>query len=172
MAPFDKVMSQPLLRPVFQIHVVNSCYVVPHEGGRDRLQQARASADYHGSVVLSDLATASDTPEHPTDHTWYGKAHMFFRVFQRKTVWDNNLRKRVSVKEPVELVFLRWYNETGYRDATNCPQLEWAVQPGRPAEAPFCAVISVDSIKSVEMMVPKYTMTHGKRLVYRTLYFR
>lgn len=146
--------------------------MVPHEGGRDRLQQARASADYHGAVVLSDLAIASDTPDHPSDHTWYGKAHLFFRVFQRKTEWDDGLRKRVPVIKPLDLVFLRWYNVTGYRDATKCPQLEWAVQQGCSADAPYCAVLSIDSIKSVEMMVPKKTLTHGKQLVYRNLYFR
>ena len=146
--------------------------MVPHAGGRDRLQQARASADYHGNVVLSDLATASSTPEDPIDHTWYGKAHLFFRVFQRKRVWDNELRKRVPQNVPIDLVFLRWYNVTGYRDATKCPQLEWAVQPGCSANAPYCAVMSIDSIKSVEMMVPKHTLTHDKHLVYRNLYFR
>ncbi|GAQ92408.1 hypothetical protein KFL_010090040 [Klebsormidium nitens] len=155
-----------------RIEVVNSCYVVPHVGGRDRLQQARASADFHGSVVLSDLAFASDSPDDPVNHTWYGKAHMFFRAFERKSVWDNALRRRVPTKVPHELVFVRWYNEVGFLDATKCPQLEWARMPGRPEGTPYCQVLSISSIKSVEMMVPKHTFTHNKRLVYRNLYFR
>jgi hypothetical protein len=70
-----------------QIGAVNSCYVVPHKGGRDRLQQARASAEYHGRRVNNDLAKPSSKGE-----PWYAKAYLFFKATERTNVWNHRIR--------------------------------------------------------------------------------
>jgi hypothetical protein len=76
-----------------QIGVVNSCYVVPHEGSCDRLQQARASAEYHGRRANSDLAMRS-----PEGEPWYAKAYLFFKATERTTVWNHRIRRREAAR--------------------------------------------------------------------------
>ena len=162
-----------ILRSWFlQIGVANSCYVVPHEGGKERLQSARASASYHGGTIMSDLQIQDGSRPEDPHASWYGKAHMFFKATEVTQAWDRAKGRRVQTKVVHDLVFIRWYNVTGYLDATKCPQLEWESQPGRPAGTPHCTVESIACIKSVQMMVPKHTFTHNKRLVYRNVYYR
>jgi hypothetical protein len=147
--------------------VVNSCYIIAKAGNRRRLQQARASASYHGQRVLSDIAMTADV-----DETWFGKALLFFRAFEHVSVWDPRQRKRVTDKKVHNLVFLRWYTVTGYRDSTKCPQLEFETRPGCPAGTPWTTVEDIASIEGVEMTVPKHTATYGKSIVYRNIYWR
>lgn len=152
--------------------MVNSCYIVPHEGGKERLQSARASADYHGQHVMSELQVQDG--EHPDDPhaSWYGKAHLFFKATESKRVFDWDKGRQVIKKVVHDLVFIRWYREVGWTDATKCPMLEWESRPGRPADTPYCTVESISCIKSVQMLVTKHTLTHGKRLFYRNVYYR
>lgn len=157
---------------MLQIGVASSCYVVPHEGGKERLQSARASASYHNVTIMSDLQIQDGNNPDDPHASWYGKAHLFFKATEEKRVWDRNLGRRVNRHIVHDLVFIRWYNVTGYLDATKCPQLEWETRPGCPLDTPHCTVEPISCIKSVQMMVPKHTFTHGKRLVYRNLYFR
>jgi hypothetical protein len=99
--------------------VVNSCYVVPHEGGRDRLQQARASAEYHGRRVNNDLAMRSTEGE-----PWYAKAYLFFKATERTTVWNNKTRRREASNKVHSLVFVGWFKVTEYTNPTQCEILE------------------------------------------------
>jgi hypothetical protein len=123
-----------------QIGVVNSCYVVPHEGGKERLQSARASAEYHGGVIMSDLQVQNgDHPEDP-HASWYGKAHMFFKATESKRVWNWDKGRQDTEKVVHDLVFIRWYKELGYTDATKCPQLEWESRPGRTSGTTYCTL--------------------------------
>jgi hypothetical protein len=114
-----------------QIRVVNSCYVVPHEGDCDRLQQARASADYHGRRVNNDLAMRS-----PKGKPWYAKAYLFFKATERTTVWNHRIRRRETSNKVHSLVFVQWFKVTGYTDPAQCEILEWASKPQRPPGTP------------------------------------
>jgi hypothetical protein len=84
-----------------QIGVVNSCYVVHHEGGRHRLQQARASAEYHGRRVNNDLAMRS-----PEGEAWYAKAYLFFKATEKTTVWQQRTRRREASNKVHSLVLV------------------------------------------------------------------
>jgi hypothetical protein len=84
-----------------QIGVVNSWYVVPHEGGRDRLQQTRASAEYYGRRVNSDLKMWSSEGE-----PWYAKAYLFFKATERTIVWNHRIRRREASNKVHSLVFV------------------------------------------------------------------
>jgi len=150
-----------------QIEVVNSCYVVPHVGGRERLQQARASAEYHGHMVCSDLQLQS-----PEDDPWYGKAYLFFKATERTTKWNDRTRRREACNKVHSLAFIRWYKVTGYTDATQCEILEWDNKPRSPPGTPWVTVEDIESVISVEMCIPKHTFTRGKVHVYRNVWLR
>jgi hypothetical protein len=77
--------------------VVNSCYVVPHEGSRERLQAARATTEYYGRPVFSDLAMVS-----PAGERWYARAIMFFKAYEEISEW-NELRMQQVRGEKVHL---------------------------------------------------------------------
>jgi hypothetical protein len=150
-----------------QIEVVNFCYVVPHEGGRDRLQQARASAEYHGKRVNNDLAVRL-----PEGEPWYAKAYLFFKATERTTVWYHRSRRREASNKVYSLVFVRWFKVTGYTDHTQCEILEWASKPQSPLGTPWVTVEDIGSLKAVEMIMPKYTFTRGKVQCYRNVWLR
>jgi hypothetical protein len=57
--------------------VVDSCYVVPHEGGREELQAARATTGYYGRPFFSDLTMVSQAGER-----WYARAIIFFKAYE------------------------------------------------------------------------------------------
>jgi hypothetical protein len=150
-----------------QIGVVNSCYVVPREGGRDRLQQARASAEYHGRRVNSNLAMRS-----PEGEAWYAKAYLFFKATEKTTVWNQRTRRREASNKVHSLVFVRWFKVTGYTDAIQCEILERASKPQCPPGTPWVTVEDIGSLKSVEMIMPKHTFTRGKVQCYRNVWLR
>jgi hypothetical protein len=114
-----------------QIGVVNSCYVVPHEGGRSGQQQARASAEYHGKRVNNDLAMQS-----PEGEAWYAKAYLFFKATEKATVWKQRTRRRKASNKVHSLVFVRWFKVTGYTNATQGEILEWASKSQSPPGTP------------------------------------
>ena len=148
--------------------MANSCYVVPHAGCRERLQQARASADYHGHRVNSVLKMQSPVE----GEAWYATAYLFFKATEKTTVWNNSTRRREARNTVHSLVLLRWYKVTGYTDATKCEQLEWETRPHSPLGTPHIGVEDIRSIKSVEMIEPKHNSTRGKLLAYRNVWYR
>jgi hypothetical protein len=150
-----------------QIGVVNSCYVVPYEGGRDRLQQARACAAYHGKRVNIDLAMRS-----PEGEPWYAKGYLFFKATEKTTVWNHMTRRREASNKVHSLVFVRWFKVTGYTNPTQCEILEWASKPRSPPGTPWVTVEDIGSLKAVEMIMPKHTFTRGKVQCYRNVWLR
>jgi hypothetical protein len=151
-----------------QIGVVNSGYVVPHEGGRDRLQQARAStAEYHGRRVNSNLAMRL-----PEGKPWYAKAYLFFKATKRTTVWNHRIRRWEASNKVHSLVFVRWFKVTGYTDPTQYEILEWASKPQSPPRTPWVTVEDIGSLKAIEVIMPKQTFTRGKVQRYRNVWLR
>jgi hypothetical protein len=143
--------------------VVNSCYVVPHEGGREKLQAARATTEYYGRPVFSDLAMVS-----PAGERWYARAIIFFKAYEEISEWDELRMQRVRGGKVHNLVLLRRYKITGWTDAVKCEILEWDSAAGKP----WISVEDISSIQSVEMVLPKTTQARGKELWYRNRYFR
>jgi hypothetical protein len=150
-----------------QIGVVNSCYVVPHDGGRNRLQQARASAEYHGRRVSSNLAMRS-----PEGEPWYAKAYLFFKATERTTVWNHMTRRREASNNVHSLVFVRWFKVTGYTDPTHCKIFEWASKTQSPPGTPWVTVKDIGSLKAVGMIMPEHTFSRGKVQCYRNVWLR
>ena len=157
------------------MHVVTSCYIVPHEGGHAKVHAARACEMYHGRPVFSDLAVSGTSVviergrEIEVNEVWYARAILFFRAFEKVLEWDEEKHQQVWKSIPHELVFLRWYNVTGFTDPVNCQILEWE---STRQQQPSVQVRSVASLIGVEMMLPKTTATRGKELWYRNRYLR
>lgn len=158
---------------ILQVHVVTSCYIVPHEGGHSKVHAARACPLFHGRQVFSDLSvhgTRVDIVrgrEVEVSEVWYGRAILFFRAFENVLEWEEGEQVWKSI--PHELVFLRWYNVTGYSDNVKCPILDWeSTRRGEPS----VQVRSIASLIGVEMMLPKTSATRGKELWYRNRYIK
>ena len=117
-----------------QLQAFVSGYIVPHEGGRGRLQAARAWPEYFGRRCYSDISVAG-----ANDARWYARALLFFRAGKHDSKWDERAHKRVPTVEWIDLVFVRWYKKTGYRDAVTCDIYEWEKMPGR-SESPRLSV--------------------------------
>jgi hypothetical protein len=143
--------------------VVNSCYVVPHEGGRERLQAARATTEYYGRPVFSNLAMVR-----PAGEWWYARAIIFFKAYEKISEWNELRMQWVRGEKVHDLVLLRWYKITGWTDAVKCDILEWDSVAGKA----WILVEDISLIQSVEMVLPKTTQTQGKELWYRNRYFR
>ena len=156
-----------------QVHVVTSCYIVPHLGGHAKVHAARACPSYHGRPVFNDLAVQGLEIDEATGievkTIWYGRAILFFRAFEKVQEWDEQKQRQVWKSIPHELVFLRWYRVTGYTDAVHCPIVEWECSRG---QQPSVQVRTVESLIGVEMMLPKTSSTHGKDLWYHNKYMR
>lgn len=156
-----------------QVHVVKSCYIVPHVGGHAKVHAARACPSYHGRPVFSDLAVQGLEVDAATgldvNTIWYGRAILFFRAFEKVQEWDEDKQRQVPKSKPHELVFLRWYRVTGYTDVAHCRILEWECSRG---QQPSVQVRSIESLIGVEMMLPKTSATHGKELWYQNKYLK
>ena len=152
-----------------QVHIVSSCYIVPHAGGRGRLQAARAIPRFHGRPIFSDVAVAGANSRTGAKEIWYGRAMVFFKARHRVLEWDED--KQQSVWKPIEhhLVFLRWFRVTGWRDAVTCDIVQW--EATRRKE-PSVAVEPIESLISVEKMLPKKSQTRGQELWYRNKFYR
>ena len=149
-----------------QLQAFVSGYIVPHEGGRGRLQAARAWPEYFGRRCYSDIGVAG-----ANDARWYARALLFFRAGKHDSKWDERAHKRVPTVEWIDLVFVRWYKKTGYRDAVTCDIYEWEKMPGR-SESPRLSVEPLDSIISVQQLLPKTTGTRDKVMFYLNKYYR
>jgi hypothetical protein len=127
------------------------------------LQAARATTEYYGRPVFSDLAMVS-----PAGERWYARAIIFFKAYEEISEWNELRMQRVRGEKVHDLVLLRWYKKTGWTDAVKCEILEWDSVAGKP----WISVEDISSVQSVEMVLPKTTQTRGKELWYRNRYFR
>ena len=151
------------------MHIVASCYIAPHEGGRGRLQAARAIPSFHGRPIFSDVAVAGVNSRTGDEETWYGRAIAFFKARHRLLEWDEDSQQQVWKPIEHDLVFLRWFRVTGWSDAVNCDIVQREPTPRKEASV---AVEPIESLISVEMMLPKKSQTRGMELWYRNKYYR
>jgi hypothetical protein len=107
----------------------------------------------------------------PEGEAWYAKAYMFFKATEKTTVWNQRTRRREASNKVHSLVF-RWFNVTGYTDATRCEILEWASTAQSPPGTPWVTLEDIGSLESVEMIMPKHTFTRGKLQSYRNVWLR
>jgi hypothetical protein len=70
-----------------------------------------------------------------------------------------------------DLVFIRWYKKTGYRDAVTCDIYEWEQMAGR-TEGSKVSVEALSSVIAVEQLLPKTTGTRDKFMFYLNKYYR
>src|SRR6476469_2304723 len=94
--------TNDMLLVELQLQAFVSGYIVPHEGGRGRLQAARAWPEYFGRRCYSDIGVAG-----ANDARWYARALLFFRAGKHDSKWDERAHKRVPTVQWIDLVFVR-----------------------------------------------------------------
>ena len=149
--------------------IVSTCYIVPHEGGRGRLQTARAVPVFHGRSVFSDVAVEGANSRTGAKETWYGRAILFFKAEHRVLEWDEEKQKQVWRPIQHDLIFLRWFRVTGFTDAVKCDIVQWEPTPRKEASV---TVQPIESLISVEMMIPKKAQNRNMELWYRNKFYR
>jgi hypothetical protein len=149
-----------------QLQVFSTGYIVPNAVGRGRLQPARAWPEYFGRPCYSDISVAG-----ADDETWYGRALLFFQAWKHESMWDKRAHQRVPIVVWKDLVFIRWYKKTGYRDAVTCNIYEWEQMAGS-TEGPRLSVEALTSVIAVEQLLPKTTGTQDNFMFYLNKYYR
>ncbi|GAQ92528.1 hypothetical protein KFL_010410010, partial [Klebsormidium nitens] len=152
-----------------RVHVVSSCYIVPHAGGRRRLQAARAIPSFHGRPVFSDVAVTGENSRTGARETWYARVVLFFKAWHKVLKWDEVELKQVWKPVEHELVFLRWFRVTAWTDDVKCDILQWEATSRRE---PSVVVEPIESLISVEMMLPKKAQNRNMELWFRNKYYR
>jgi hypothetical protein len=85
-------------------------------------------------------------------------------------MWDKRAHQRVPIVVWIDLVFIRWYKKTGYRDVT-CNIYEWEQMAVR-TEGPRLSVEALSSVIAVEQLLLKTTGTRDKIMFYLNKYCR
>jgi hypothetical protein len=77
-------------------------------------------------------------------------------------MWDKRAQQRIPIVVWSDLVFIRWYKKTGYRDAVTCNIYEWEQMAGR-TKGPRHSVEALSSVIAVEQLLP---LTRDKFMFY------
>jgi hypothetical protein len=145
-----------------QLQVFSTGYIVPNAAGRGPLQSARAWPEYFGRPCYSDISVAGADD---------GRALLFFQAGKHESTWDKRAHQRVLIVVWSDLVFIRWYKKTGYRDAVTCDIYEWEQMAGR-TEGPRLSVEALSSVIALEQLLSKTTGTRDKFMFYLNKYYR
>jgi hypothetical protein len=86
-------------------------------------------------------------------------------------MWDERAHQRVPIVVWSDLVFVRWYKKTRYRDAVTCDIYKWEQMAGR-TEGPRLSVKVLSFVIAVEQLLPKTTGTRDKFMFYLNKYYR
>jgi hypothetical protein len=149
-----------------QLQVFSTGYIITNAAERGRLQPARAWPEYFGRPCYSDIGVARADNE-----TWYGRALLFFQAGKHESMWDERAHQRVPIVVWSDLVFIRWYKKTGYRDTVTCDIYEWKQIAGR-TEGPRRGIEALSSVIAVEQLLSKTTGTQDKFMFYLNKYYR
>lgn len=130
----DTTMYTPDSVPVCSRMVVAAGHMGPF---RNRVTLARAHPSFHGKRWFSCVGVKGSL-----DEVWYAKLLVLFSCKRRG-------------QQNLHLAFIRWYEKLHIVDATTCTMLKWAHAP-RSNGMPYYDIVEVDSIQSVEHIVPRF----------------